>query len=373
MSSPPAAQRNTRSRPLEPALPSNAAAPPAPAVRKDPTDAAVSFLPRRTALCLWTSSEECRPRTQETARRSCGSPNQGVGCSKESKARKGENLIRRLGATLTGGGLRGGHVGRLLEQLLGNHSCWAWSTLSRVRQAAQAMKRNDIIDFKALEKELQAALTADEKYKRENAAKLRAVEQRVASYEEFRGIVLASHLKPLEQKGKIGGKRTVPWNCHSIQGRPSQDETTEISLEKTLLQPETSAEFYRDWRRYLRSGPERYEALLQLGGPKLGRLFQVDVGFGLLGEMLMALADHVRPADRRVVLGILRSLASTGRFTLNLSLMSHAERESCRSLFQKLQAMGTPSLEGRGLGEQRGGFQEEESLLQELLRLYHVD
>lgn len=51
---------------------------------------------------------------------------------------------------------------------------------------AQAMERNDIIDFKALEKELHAALTADEKYKRENAAKLRAVEQRVASYEEFR-------------------------------------------------------------------------------------------------------------------------------------------------------------------------------------------
>lgn len=48
------------------------------------------------------------------------------------------------------------------------------------------MERNDIIDFKALEKELQAAVTADEKYRRENAAKLRAVEQRVASYEEFR-------------------------------------------------------------------------------------------------------------------------------------------------------------------------------------------
>ncbi|XP_057391677.1 coiled-coil domain-containing protein 103 isoform X3 [Balaenoptera acutorostrata] len=186
VSSPPAAQPKTPSQPPETALPSHAAAPPAPAVRKDPADAAVAFLPRRTALCLWTSSEECRPRTQEPARRSCGSPNQGVGCSEESKARGGENL-------------------------------------------AQAMKRNDIIDFKALEKELQAALTADEKYKRENAAKLRAVEQRVASYEEFRGIVLASHLKPLEQKDKIGGKRTVPWNCHTIQGRPSRDETTEIS------------------------------------------------------------------------------------------------------------------------------------------------
>ncbi|XP_037601936.1 coiled-coil domain-containing protein 103 isoform X3 [Cebus imitator] len=91
------------------------------------------------------------------------------------------------------------------------------------------MERNDTIDFKALEKELQAALTADEKYKRENAAKLRAVEQRVASYEEFRGIVLASHLKPLERKDKMGGKRAVPWNCHTVQGRTFQDVATEIS------------------------------------------------------------------------------------------------------------------------------------------------
>lgn len=45
----------------------------------------------------------------------------------------------------------------------------------------------------------------------------------------LRGIVLASHLKPLERKDKIGGKRTVPWNCHTTQGRTSQDETTEIS------------------------------------------------------------------------------------------------------------------------------------------------
>ncbi|XP_039075972.1 coiled-coil domain-containing protein 103 isoform X3 [Hyaena hyaena] len=93
----------------------------------------------------------------------------------------------------------------------------------------QTMERNNIIDFKALEKELQAALAADEKYKRENAAKLRAVEQKVASYEEFRGIVLASHLKPLERKDKIGGERTVPWNCHTTRRGTSQDEATEIS------------------------------------------------------------------------------------------------------------------------------------------------
>uniref|UniRef100_A0A8C6QHZ6 Coiled-coil domain containing 103 n=1 Tax=Nannospalax galili TaxID=1026970 RepID=A0A8C6QHZ6_NANGA len=91
------------------------------------------------------------------------------------------------------------------------------------------MEKNDAIDFKALEKELQAALAADEKYKRENAAKLRAVEQRVPSYEEFRGIVLASHLKPLEKKDKLGGKRTVLWNCHTTRERTFQDVATEIS------------------------------------------------------------------------------------------------------------------------------------------------
>ncbi|XP_004458766.1 coiled-coil domain-containing protein 103 [Dasypus novemcinctus] len=243
------------------------------------------------------------------------------------------------------------------------------------------MERNDVINFKALEKELQAAVAADEKYKRENAAKLRAVEQRVATYEEFRGIVLASHLKPLEQKDKMRGKRIVPWNnCHTSPGHTSQDEATEILQEKILLHPETSAEFYRNWRRHLRSGPERYQALLQLGGPKLGHLFRTDVEFGLLGELLVALADHVRLADRAAVLGILCSLASTGRFALNLSLLSRAERESCKGLFQKLQAMGAsrPMKEGlsqkeQDLEEQPEGPQDEERLLQELLGLYQME
>ncbi|XP_052052325.1 coiled-coil domain-containing protein 103 isoform X2 [Apodemus sylvaticus] len=144
--------------------------------------------------------------------------------------------------------------------------------------------------------------------------------------------------------------------------------------EKSPFQPSTSAEFYRDWRRHLRSGPERYQALLQLGGPKLGHLFQMDVGFGLLGELLVALAEHVRLSDRVAVLGILYSLANTGRFTLNLSLLSHAERDSCQRLFQKLQAMGTPrpTQEGLCAEEPSAGLQEEEGLLRELLELYGV-
>ncbi|XP_023573919.1 coiled-coil domain-containing protein 103 isoform X2 [Octodon degus] len=237
------------------------------------------------------------------------------------------------------------------------------------------MERNGAVDFKALEKELRAALAADEKYERENAAKFRAVAQKVPSYEDFRNIVLASHLKPLERKDKMGGKRTVPWNCHATQGKTLQEHVaTEMPQEEAPFQPGTSAEFYRDWRRRLRSGPERYQALLQLGGPRLGCLFQTDVGFGLLGELLETLANHVRPADRAAVLGVLHSLAGTGRFRLNLSLLSLSERECCQALFQKLQAMGAPGArtgqEVLGGGQQ--GTEPEQDLLQELWVLYQL-
>ncbi|XP_038610498.1 LOW QUALITY PROTEIN: coiled-coil domain-containing protein 103 [Tachyglossus aculeatus] len=221
----------------------------------------------------------------------------------------------------------------------------------------------DGLDFRALEKELQAALAADEKYQRENAAKFRAVHQKVASYEEFRDIVLASHLRPLERKDKTGGPRAAPWNSHATLAGPSQEPTLELDQEGACW-PETSAEFQRDWRRRLRSGPERYRALLRLGGARLGRLFRADVGCGLLGEILVALADHAGPPDRPAVLDVLSGLARAGRFRLNLSLLSRPERESCRRLFRRLRAEIPP--------EDTPG-RDEQGLLRELLHLYQVD
>jgi len=43
-----------------------------------------------------------------------------------------------------------------------------------------------VLDVAALERELRAAVAADERQARENEAKLRALRQRVPSYEEFR-------------------------------------------------------------------------------------------------------------------------------------------------------------------------------------------
>lgn len=48
------------------------------------------------------------------------------------------------------------------------------------------MEKCELIDFSALEKELNRAVEADKKYQRENDAKFRAIHQQVATYEEFR-------------------------------------------------------------------------------------------------------------------------------------------------------------------------------------------
>ncbi|KAF7218078.1 coiled-coil domain-containing protein 103 isoform X2 [Nothobranchius furzeri] len=73
------------------------------------------------------------------------------------------------------------------------------------------MSQQDVINFAALEQELRAAVESERRYQRENETKLRAVTNRV-SYEQFRDLVLTSHLKPLEKKDKDRAPRSQSWN-----------------------------------------------------------------------------------------------------------------------------------------------------------------
>lgn len=70
----------------------------------------------------------------------------------------------------------------------------------------------------------------------------------------------------------------------------------------------------------------------------MGRIFQADVGFGLLGEFLTVLAENIHPSDRAAILQILQSLVGTKRFGLNVALLSQTEKESSQDLFRKLQS-----------------------------------
>ncbi|XP_009863295.1 PREDICTED: coiled-coil domain-containing protein 103, partial [Apaloderma vittatum] len=196
-------------------------------------------------------------------------------------------------------------------------------------------------------------------------------------------IVLASHLKPLEKKDKLGERRNVLWNPCAAHAKTPQASDVEIPQELDQL-PGTSAEFYRDWRRCLKSGKEKYQFLLELGGKALGRIFQADLGFGLLGEFLAVLAENVCHEDRAAVLQILESLSGTKRFGLNVELLSELEKESSRDLFRKLRSAsgdygppGQPSsptereAQLRDTGVQKEA--EEERVVMELMKRYQVN
>ncbi|XP_031412905.1 coiled-coil domain-containing protein 103 [Meleagris gallopavo] len=196
-----------------------------------------------------------------------------------------------------------------------------------------------------------------------------------------RDIVLASHLRPLEKKDKMGNKRNVLWN--PCAGHTRGQQVTEVEIPQELEQlPGTSAEFYRDWRRCLKSGKEKYQLLLKLEGKALSRIFQAELGFGLLGEFLTVLAENVCHEDRDAVLQILQSLSGTKRFGLNLDLLSTSEKESTRDLFRKLQSMSggywTP---GHPCGKAEGEAHPTDTVLQkeaeerrviELMRCYQA-
>lgn len=70
------------------------------------------------------------------------------------------------------------------------------------------MSQRDVIDFSALERELQAAVASERRYQQENDAKLRAVTQRV-SYEQFRW-VLEGGQGPGEQV-RVSESRSGSW------------------------------------------------------------------------------------------------------------------------------------------------------------------
>ncbi|XP_040047336.1 dynein axonemal assembly factor 19 [Gasterosteus aculeatus] len=78
----------------------------------------------------------------------------------------------------------------------------------------------DVIDFSALQRELQGALESERRHQRENDARLRAVSQRGSSYSHFRDLVLTCHMKPLEKKDKDGAPRKQPWN--PVAGRANE-------------------------------------------------------------------------------------------------------------------------------------------------------
>ncbi|XP_013407380.1 coiled-coil domain-containing protein 103 [Lingula anatina] len=200
-----------------------------------------------------------------------------------------------------------------------------------------ASAKEDKIDFDKLEQELSAAVTADERYWRENDAKFRAVNQKVATYDEFRDIVLAAHLKPLEKTDKIQQDRfKQPWNTIADSASLSSSNTSDTdTLQKMEIKiPNNGHEFAQSWRRHCKTSQDKLNYLRHIGSKNLQAIFKAEISFGLLGEIIDALLNDL--SDNIFVVEVLESLTLAGRFGLSLTFLSSSEKENCEKLFSKL-------------------------------------
>lgn len=200
---------------------------------------------------------------------------------------------------------------------------------------------SDYFDLEQMKQDFEESVEADNRYWRENNAKFRAVHQKVASYEEFRDIVLAAHLKPLDKSDKIKEKFQQPWNTlvHQTQTEKKQSSATQsvkLQKEDDVIIPKSSNEFVVEWRRLKDSSQKQCQLLLAIGIAKLSEFFKLEVAHGLLGQIIKVLDLYQADIKTEDVLAILDVLSTSQRFLLCLLFLTPQEKENCKNLFQNL-------------------------------------
>ncbi|XP_052813841.1 coiled-coil domain-containing protein 103-like [Mya arenaria] len=198
------------------------------------------------------------------------------------------------------------------------------------------------INFKRLEQELENAVEGEARYWRENDAKFRAVHQKVATYDEFRDIVKASHLKPLEKEDKLTDIKFIqPWNSQANKRQEDGNKKATEDIPKGKEYPTSGQAFIREWRRFNKDTTQQYDYLIELGGEQLRKIFKPEIGFGLLGEFANCLDCELKNEDFKNVINILQELCETNRFSLTVQFLSSKEKGYLNSLVVKLKNMAS--------------------------------
>ncbi len=113
------------------------------------------------------------------------------------------------------------------------------------------------VDYNKIQNEVKNAVKAEKRYWTENDAKFRAIAQHVPTYEDFRQIVLASHLKPLDKGESLQENMTKGnkvWNSIADSSKHQinvKDEGDHANNKQALVnsQPKNNLEFLKIWRK----------------------------------------------------------------------------------------------------------------------------
>lgn len=195
-------------------------------------------------------------------------------------------------------------------------------------------------EFKLSQIRAEAAVARKEEALRDSVekAKWTAVNQHV-DYDQYRQLCLGANLKPVEpgaieniMDNKAGGKT----RRSRRRGNKGEAPTIKEALPEPTEAPDGRDEFDRQWRAACKDNGSKFRYLCLIPPQVFAKILQVEIGFDLLGEILLALDECWVDQEAEVVYRILRCLPEAFRFDLAVSFLGGVEKQAAQRLTARL-------------------------------------
>ncbi|VDM16067.1 unnamed protein product [Hydatigera taeniaeformis] len=200
------------------------------------------------------------------------------------------------------------------------------------------------LNIDALEVDLKRSVREEQRHWHENDAKLRAVQQKVATYEEFRSMVEGCELRPLKFKemeevtkcyagwsplpiSSASSAVTVP-QIHS-QSPPSDFQITRFNKIDDFIRCWGDLESHRYDRMLASLLMEQSKELLQ-------EVFVSSAGLPILPQVLRCLLTASSEEPQRVI-STLQAIGSSRNFELIATFLSDEEKALIGQIFEVLE------------------------------------
>ncbi|TNN18988.1 Coiled-coil domain-containing protein [Schistosoma japonicum] len=219
------------------------------------------------------------------------------------------------------------------------------------------------INMSSLENEMNSAIAKESRYWLENDAKIKAVQQGVPTYDDFRELVAGCHLKPLDRSELINtvGQKSS-WNYSTLlsssNGLPLEPRINSSIHTKAVTTPQ---EFIIQWRKIKSSSTLSYidknntliDLLFNQNNELLENLFSTGLGVSFLPDILSVLnhalvnTETMLPAVgcdlKSVVSNVFMTIVSfqkSKQFSVAVDCLLDSEKEIAHQLIQRIKDIG---------------------------------
>lgn len=193
------------------------------------------------------------------------------------------------------------------------------------------------IDLRKLAQNFAKEKSNEDRYWQRNDAKFRAVHQRCSTYDEFRQIVEAAHLRPLDRNETLTlERRPISWNQPATKDSSTTihppSTQSNISQLKIHSLPKNHTEFLQQWRRIPFDTKLSY--LHQIA--HFDQLFSSDIPTDFLQDLSQLFERNCSINHAELIVNILIDLIQSKRFELMKSFLTKQNLVELEQLFARL-------------------------------------